>query len=118
MLVITRRIGETFYIGDDVEVTISDVVSEKVKVAINAPKHITILRKELVDAQKLNRESLESGSVIKPGATAIASFKAGMKKLTAAAGEESAKKDKDQNTQKEFTVQEKEPQELQELQEE
>ena len=76
MLVITRRVGETFYIGDNVQVTIADISGDKVKVSISAPKEITILRKELVDAQNLNKESLQSASL------PIASLKSGFKKLT------------------------------------
>ncbi|MGN0026342.1 MAG: carbon storage regulator, partial [Clostridium sp.] len=46
MLVITRKKGESILIGDDIEITISKVEDGSVKLAINAPKEMTILRKE------------------------------------------------------------------------
>ena len=50
MLVVSRKKGESILIGDDIEITISQIESGNVKVAINAPKNVTILRKELLEA--------------------------------------------------------------------
>ncbi|SCN21285.1 hypothetical protein N3C_0061 [Clostridium sp. N3C] len=47
MLVITRKKGESLLIGDDIEITVVKVDDGSVKLAINAPRDITILRKEL-----------------------------------------------------------------------
>ena len=47
MLVISRKKGESFLIGSDIEVTIVKVEDGNVKLAIAAPKSIPILRKEL-----------------------------------------------------------------------
>ena len=47
MLVIGRKKGETLLIGEDIEITIVKIENGSVKIAINAPKEITILRKEL-----------------------------------------------------------------------
>ncbi|MCB2294283.1 carbon storage regulator CsrA [Clostridium algoriphilum] len=47
MLVIGRKKGESLLIGDDVEITIIKVENGSVKIAINAPREISILRKEL-----------------------------------------------------------------------
>lgn len=47
MLVITRKKGESLLIGDDIEVTVVKLDDGSVKLAIDAPKKITILRKEL-----------------------------------------------------------------------
>ncbi|MSR91855.1 carbon storage regulator CsrA [Inconstantimicrobium porci] len=47
MLVITRKKGESILIGDDIEVTVSKIDDGSVKLAISAPKDITILRKEI-----------------------------------------------------------------------
>lgn len=46
MLVISRRIGESFVIGDDMEVTIVDITGEKVVFGITAPKEVPIARIE------------------------------------------------------------------------
>lgn len=47
MLVITRKKGESVLIGDDIEISISKIEDGSVKLAISAPKDITILRKEI-----------------------------------------------------------------------
>lgn len=47
MLVVTRKKGESLIIDNDIEVTIVRVDEGSVKIAIKAPKNITILRKEL-----------------------------------------------------------------------
>lgn len=52
MLVVSRKKNESILIGDDIEVTITQIENGTVKIAINAPKAITILRKELFEAVK------------------------------------------------------------------
>lgn len=52
MLVIARKEGESFYIGEDIEVTVVKQFDGTVKLGINAPKDKIILRKELVDEVK------------------------------------------------------------------
>lgn len=47
MLVVSRKKGESILIGEDIEITIIKVEEGAVKVAISAPKSVTILRKEL-----------------------------------------------------------------------
>lgn len=47
MLVIKRKKGESLLIGNDIEITINSVEDGAVKIAINAPRNVTILRKEL-----------------------------------------------------------------------
>lgn len=48
MLVITRRVGEMVQIGDDVEVRILAVHGNQVRIGIEAPKDMRILREELI----------------------------------------------------------------------
>jgi carbon storage regulator len=50
MLVITRKKGESILIGDDIEIVVVKTDGGTVKIAINAPKNVTILRKELYKA--------------------------------------------------------------------
>lgn len=57
MLVITRSQGESFFVGDDVEIIISSVGSNKVKISIDAPKNIKIMRKELIEIKNLNEDA-------------------------------------------------------------
>lgn len=47
-LVLSRRVGETLVIGGNIEVTISEINRTQVRVAINAPKEIKVVRKELL----------------------------------------------------------------------
>jgi len=47
MLVVGRKKGESILIGENVEITIIKIENGSVKIAINAPKEISILRKEL-----------------------------------------------------------------------
>lgn len=59
MLVITRKKGESILIGDDIEISISKIEDGSVKLAIKAPKEMTILRKELFEeVQNENKEAM------------------------------------------------------------
>ncbi len=57
MLVITRKTSESILIGDDIEVVVSEIGAERVKLAIRAPKGVPILRRELVETEDVNREA-------------------------------------------------------------
>lgn len=48
MLVLSRRVGETVFIGDDIEVTILKTQGGQIKVGIEAPPEVAIVRKEVV----------------------------------------------------------------------
>jgi carbon storage regulator len=50
MLVLTRREGEVFVIGDDIEIEILDIKPGVIRVGIRAPRDVRVLRKELVVA--------------------------------------------------------------------
>jgi carbon storage regulator len=49
MLVLTRKIGETIRIGDEIEVQILDIRGGQVRIGVKAPRTVTILRGELQD---------------------------------------------------------------------
>ena len=57
MLVLTRKPGQGFLIGDQVEVTILETSGDKVRVAVQAPREVAVLRKELAETGKANLES-------------------------------------------------------------
>lgn len=59
MLILRRKVGETLFIGDDVKITVMDIYEGGVRVAIDAPKSITILRGELLQAADANRDAAE-----------------------------------------------------------
>lgn len=52
MLVIGRKKGESILIGDNIEITIVKIDDGSVKIAVNAPKEVSIFRKELLDKIK------------------------------------------------------------------
>jgi carbon storage regulator len=47
MLILTRRVGETLVIGDDVNVTVLGVRGNQVRLGVNAPKEIAVHREEI-----------------------------------------------------------------------
>jgi carbon storage regulator len=49
MLILTRRLGETLRIGDDIEVTVLGMKGHQVRIGINAPRDVNIVREELLD---------------------------------------------------------------------
>ena len=57
MLVLSRKTGESFLIGDNIEVFILDIQNDKIKVGINAPLDIKITRKELKEIETANLDS-------------------------------------------------------------
>ncbi|MBS4840288.1 MULTISPECIES: carbon storage regulator CsrA [Clostridium] len=60
MLIITRKKGQSIMIGDDIEITVSKFEDGSVKLGIDAPKEMTILRKELYEAvRKENEEAMK-----------------------------------------------------------
>jgi carbon storage regulator len=49
MLVLTRKVGQSIVIGDEIEVVVLEVRGEQVRVGIRAPKNVTVHRKEVYD---------------------------------------------------------------------
>lgn len=49
MLILTRRVGETLMIGDDISVTVLGVKGNQVRVGVNAPKDVAVHREEIYD---------------------------------------------------------------------
>lgn len=60
MLILNRKIGESIIIGEEIEITVLEVEENRVKIGIDAPRDINILRKEIyVDITEENKKSLE-----------------------------------------------------------
>ncbi len=57
MLILSRKIGETLLINDDIQIKIIEVGGDKVKIGIEAPKEVKILRKELRQTMESNKGS-------------------------------------------------------------
>lgn len=62
MLIIRRRAGESILIGDDIEIHITDISSNRVKVGIIAPRYVPILRNEVKLIAEENRAAAEEFS--------------------------------------------------------
>lgn len=60
MLVITRKASDSFAIGDNIKVNILEINGEKVKIGIEAPKNIIIMRSEVLDTMRNNMEAVSS----------------------------------------------------------
>ncbi|MGQ7844197.1 carbon storage regulator CsrA [Granulosicoccus sp. 3-233] len=64
MLILTRRVGETLMIGDEVSVTVLGVKGNQVRIGVNAPKEVAVHREEIYARIKKEQEgSAASGDV-------------------------------------------------------
>lgn len=62
MLILTRRVGETLMIGDDVTVTVLGVKGNQVRIGVNAPKDVSVHREEIYERIKKEQQALASGA--------------------------------------------------------
>jgi len=68
MLVLSRKKGEQIVIGDDIEISIVDIQSDQVKLAIKAPKEVSVHRKEIylqIQEENLRASKIDSTAVDK-----------------------------------------------------
>ena len=58
MLILRRKKNESILIGDNIRLTVIETDADGVRIAIDAPKHISILREELSHAEEENRSAV------------------------------------------------------------
>jgi carbon storage regulator len=64
MLVLTRKKGQSIVVNDNIEITILDIQGDQIRIGIEAPKNISIHRKEVyLEIQEENRKAAESKAV-------------------------------------------------------
>ena len=76
MLVLSRKVGESIVIGDDVVVTILEIRGDLIRVGIDAPKHVKVHRSEVFEAiEAANKEA------VAPTLEAMSEFASAIKDL-------------------------------------
>ena len=61
MLVISRQPGDSLLIGQDIKITILEVNGDRVKIGIDAPRSVPVMRTEVLDTMRSNLEADQSG---------------------------------------------------------
>ncbi|MGE5152388.1 MAG: carbon storage regulator CsrA [Bdellovibrio bacteriovorus] len=62
MLILTRRVGETLMIGDEVTVTVLGVKGNQVRIGVNAPRDVAVHREEIYERIKREQAEASHGS--------------------------------------------------------
>lgn len=62
MLILQRKASESVMIGENIKISIVEISADKVKISIDAPKDIPIVRTELIDAAASNREATSANT--------------------------------------------------------
>lgn len=92
MLILRRKKNESILIGDNIRITIIECASDGVRLAIDAPKQISILREELSDAEKTNKTALT------PNIDSVRMFQSIFKKRMESEKETDKPKDSDEDS--------------------
>ena len=66
MLILTRRVGETVVIGDEVQVTVLGVKGNQVRLGVNAPRDVSVHRQEIYERIQKEQDAA-SGEAAAPG---------------------------------------------------
>lgn len=70
MLILTRKLGESITIGDEIKITIVDCQGKQVKLGIVAPKHVKVHREEIFE--KIQEENVKAAKISKSAIIEVA----------------------------------------------
>ncbi|WP_352398781.1 carbon storage regulator [[Clostridium] aminophilum] len=62
MLILRRKKNESILIGKDIRITVVESAADGVRLAIDAPRQVSIIREELSNAEAINREAISSNA--------------------------------------------------------
>ena len=62
MLILTRKVGESVLIGDDISITVLSVRGNQVKLGVQAPKEVSVHREEIYQRIKQTQDESDNGS--------------------------------------------------------
>ena len=63
MLILSRRIGETLTIGDDVKVTVLGIKGTQIRIGVNAPREVAVYREEIYQRIQVEVDGEKNGSI-------------------------------------------------------
>ncbi len=66
MLILTRRVGETIVIGDDVIITVLGIKGNQVRIGINAPKDVSVHREEIYQRIQQEKNTTQAAAALTP----------------------------------------------------
>ena len=61
MLILTRRVGESLIIGDDIVINVLGVKGNQVRIGVDAPKNVTVHREEIYDRIQAEKGQSNAG---------------------------------------------------------
>jgi carbon storage regulator len=62
MLILTRRVGESIIVGDNVTITVLGIKGNQIRLGVNAPKEVSVHREEIYQRIKQEQKVVGSGS--------------------------------------------------------
>lgn len=62
MLILTRRVGETLMVGDDVTVTVLGIKGNQIRIGVNAPKDVAVHREEIYQRILKEKAAAKAGA--------------------------------------------------------